>query len=175
MPYGDTMFHGDTFAANFDLDDSEDGGFDTVLSQEKADPAHPLHGNHHGLPLDVAMSVLMTYNGATKTVSMLITEAATGNVLVDNVTTTPDLDITAPICAPWANLTGVTEFSVDLLSLMNYQDGWVSYPFGAPTLIATVEYNNAWFAESNPVPEPGTGSAVAVVTLGLLVLRRRRS
>ena len=121
------------------------------------------------------MSVLMTYNGATKTVSMLITEAATGNVLVDNVTTTPDLDITAPICAPWANLTGVTEFSVDLLSLMNYQDGWVSYPFGAPTLIATVEYNNAWFAESNPVPEPGTGSAVAVVTLGLLVLRRRRS
>ena len=163
---GDSMFW--NFAANFNRDDAVDGGFDTVLSQEKADPEHPLSGNYYGLPLDMAMSVTMMYDGAAKTVSMLITNAATGDVLVDNVTTTPDLDIAAPI----GGFGSASGFSVDSFSLMNYQDGWA---FGAPTLIATVEYGNAWFAETQSAPAPEPGSVLAVGALGLMALRRRRS
>jgi hypothetical protein len=152
------------FAANFGED--EVAGYDTILAQEKANPDHPLYENYYGLPLEVPMSITMAYNGATKTVSMLVTDAGSGEVLVDNISTLPDLDITAPI----GGYGSVSHFSVDTLAITNYQDGRAS---GGPTLVAKIEYEVVWFEEAQAaaVSEP---TALTVLLLGVFGLRQRR-
>jgi hypothetical protein len=159
----DSMFF--HFAANFNLDDSVDGGVDTLLAQEKADPTHPLYGNTYGLPLDMPMEVTMSYDGPSRTLSMRIVDATTGTVLIDDATL-PDLDLSAPV----GGFGSVNSFQVDQLSIMNYQDGWA---FGNPTLVARVDYSEVWFSGGQPIPEP-RGAVLLVGGLGLLLCRRRR-
>ena len=156
-------------AANFDLDDSEDGGYDTLLAQEIADPTHPLFGNNYGLPVGVAMAVTMDYDGPTRTVSMLITEAATGTVLVDNVTTLPDLNLSAPI----GGFGSVSSFAIDTLAIMNPQDGnaWGD----DPSIIADITYEKVWFNDDPPVAESGALSILMVGVAGVLKRRKKRA
>ncbi|MFW6158776.1 MAG: hypothetical protein ACOC8E_05400 [Planctomycetota bacterium] len=163
----DSMFS--NFAANFDQDDAVDGGCDTVLSQEMAaGSGHPLEGNPWGLPLDTPMEVVMGYDAATTSVSMLVRDANTGQVLVDRATTLPDLDFTSPI----GGFGSASGFTVDTLAITNYQDGWA---FGGPTLVAEVEYDRVWFAETaaRPVSEPGTAIG-SLAGLALLARNRKR-
>lgn len=163
----DSMFA--NFAANFDQDDAIDGGYDTTLSQEMAaGSGHPLEGNPWGLPLDTPMEIVMGYDAASTSVSMQVRDAGTGQVLVDRATTLPDLDITNPI----GGFGSASGFTVDTLSITNYQDGWA---FGGPTLVAEVEYDRVWFAETAtpPVSEPGT-ALCSLAGLALLARSRRR-
>ena len=156
-------------AANFNLPDGEDGGYDTLLAQEMADPTHPLFGNPRGLPLGTAMAVTMDYDGPTRTVSMLITEAVSGAVLVDNITTLPDLDISAPI----GGFGSVSSFAIDTLAIMNPQDGnaWGD----DPSIVADITYENVWFNEAPPAAEPGALSILVVGAAGALRRRKKRA
>jgi len=158
-------------AANFNLADAQDGGYDTLLAQEIADSTHPLFGNPYGLPLGTPMAVTMDYDGPTTTVSMLITDAGTGAVLVDNIVTLPDLNISAPI----GGFGSVSSFAIDTLAIMDPQDGnaWGD----DPSIVADITYENIWFNETAdaPVTEPGVLSLLALGAAGLLRRRKHRT
>jgi hypothetical protein len=117
----------------------------------------------YGLPHDLWMDVVMDYDGASRTMTLTVKNA--GSDLVDK-TSVPDL----VLAEAWFDSDDV-DFSVDTLAIMNYQDFWA---FGAPSLVAKVEYDEIWFAEAQPVPEASVGSVLLVGLLGLARRRRRR-
>lgn len=131
-------------------------------------PQNP--GSEYGLPLDTWMTVTVSYDGSTRTLSGTVVATSSGNPLVTS-TTEPDV----VLAATWSD-SMPANFAVDSFSLMNYQDGW---GFGfMPSLLGTVTYDNVWFEEAEtppaqPVAEP---SGVALLMLGAagLASRRRR-
>jgi MYXO-CTERM domain-containing protein len=92
-------------------------------------------------------------------------------VLVDNIVTLPDLNISAPI----GGFGSVSEFAIDTLAIMDPQDGnaWGD----DPSIVADITYENIWFNETadEPVAEPGALSLLALGAAGLLRRRKHRA
>jgi len=140
----------------------------------------PVYGFPNGLPEEVWMKVDMSYDAATRTLTLQITDPVTGDPIVP-FANTPG----ATLPSTWSYYdfgtgqmvdTGVpATFAVDSLAIFNYQDAWAS---GLPSLLADVDYASMWFTEmetqsgSSVVPEPAGMVLVAIGAAGFLVRRR---
>ncbi len=95
----------------------------------------------YGLPLNTWMEVVVRYDAATRTACSSVVDSASGIPLAEPANLP---DVLFP--DTW-NDGSDGLFTLDTLSVMNYQDAWA---WMAPSIVGKLEYDNIWFQESAP-------------------------
>ncbi len=114
------------------------------------------------LPQDVTLQATLAYNGATKTLTLTMSQVNTNGTLTPIVTEVPLLDITTTNY--FGNYNTNFPFIVDTLAVMAYQDGFTTT--NDPSLVADLQFQRFDFTTSAPLPP----SYVSINTVGTNVV-----